>query len=90
LVAQARRRSSQRLDLALRMLVVHLLNHQQTEVEREECRLRGLHRHLRWSESRTRQVVREAEGRGLVERSGELLVATATGREMAEAAVIDA
>ncbi len=90
LVAQARRRSSQRLDLSLRMLVVHLLHHQKTEVEREECRLQGLHKHLGWSESRTRQVVREAEGRGLVERSGELLLATATGREVAEAAVIDA
>jgi manganese/zinc/iron transport system permease protein len=87
LVAQARRRSSQRLDLGLRMLLVHLLHHQETESEAEECRMPGLHRHLQWSETRTRQVVREAEARGLVTRSEELLYATADGRELAEIAV---
>jgi manganese/zinc/iron transport system permease protein len=88
LVAQARRRNAQRLDFGLRMLVVHLLHHQQTEREEEECGLRALHRHLKWGESRTRQVVREAERRILVERSGEVLLATAAGRELAEIAVV--
>jgi manganese/zinc/iron transport system permease protein len=89
LVAQVRRRSSQRLELALRMLLVHLLHHQETKVEREECRLRGLHRHLRWSEARTRQVVREAESRDLVTRTGELVLATAAGRHLAEDAIVE-
>lgn len=89
LVAQARQRSAQRLELALRMLLVHLLHHQETEIEREECRLAGLHRHLRWTEARTRQVVREAEERRLVARSGELVLATGDGRRLAEAAVVD-
>jgi manganese/zinc/iron transport system permease protein len=88
LVAQARRRSSQRLDLGLRMLLVHLLHHQETETEAEECRVPGLHRHLQWSETRTRQVVREAEARGLVSQAGELLYATADGRRLAEVAVV--
>lgn len=88
LVAQARRRSAQRLDLGLRMLLVHLLHHQETEAEAEECRVPSLHRHLRWSEVRTRHVIREARIRGLVTRSGELLYATADGRRLAEVAVI--
>ena len=88
-VAQARRRSSQRLELAVRMLVVHLLHHQGTDLEREECRLRGLYRHLQWSEARTRQVVREAEQRQLVKRAGDLLLATADGRRLGEAAVTE-
>jgi manganese/zinc/iron transport system permease protein len=88
LVAQARRRSSQRLDLGLRMLLVHLLHHQDTESESEECRLPSLHRHLQWSEGRTRQVVREAESRDLVARVGNLIRATTDGRRLAEVAVI--
>jgi manganese/zinc/iron transport system permease protein len=88
LVAQARRRSSQRLDLGLRMLLVHLLHHQETENESEECRVQSLHLHLQWSEARTRQVVREARARRLVARSGQLLYATADGRELAEIAVV--
>lgn len=89
LVAQARRRTSQRLELALRMLAVHLLHHQNTDAESEECRLEGLYRHLGWSETRTRQVVREAEHRDLVMRSGELVLATPTGRRLAEDAILE-
>lgn len=89
LVAQERRRSAQRLELWLRMLVVHLLHHQGTGREAEECRVEGLDRHLRWPESRIREVVREAEQRGFVERSGGLLLATGAGRRLAEAAVVD-
>ncbi len=88
LLAQTRRRSSQRLELGLRMLVVHLMHHQETAAEAEECRVPGLHRHLRWSEARTRQVVREALNRSLVRRSGELLRATGEGRFLADAAVV--
>ena len=88
LVAQARRRTSQRLELALRMLVVHLLHHQNTEAELEECRFEGLDRHLGWSEARTRQVVREAEHRNLVARSNELVLATRAGRRLAEEAIL--
>jgi manganese/zinc/iron transport system permease protein len=88
LVAQARRRASQRLELGIRMLLVHLIHHQETEAEAEECRIPSLHRHLQWGEKRTRQVVREAENRDLVARSGELLCATADGRRLAEVAVV--
>jgi manganese/zinc/iron transport system permease protein len=88
LVAQARRRNSQRLDLGIRMLLVHLLHHQGTESAAEECRVPSLHRHLKWSESRTRQVVREAQSREFVTRVDDLLHATTEGRLLAEVAVI--
>ncbi len=70
------------------MLVVHLLHHQDTELERAECRMQGLHEHLRWSETRTRQVVREAEHRDLVVRADELVLATPTGRHLADEAIL--
>ena len=88
LVAQARRRNSQRLELGVRMLLVHLLHHQETESEVEECRVPSLHRHLQWGENRTRQVVREAESRELVARAGDLLYATAEGGSLADVAVV--
>ena len=88
LVAQARRGNSQRLDFGVRMLVVHLLHHQDTEREEEECRVGALHHHLKWSESHTRHVVSEAEKRLLVEPAGELLFATGEGRRVAEVAVV--
>jgi manganese/zinc/iron transport system permease protein len=88
LVAQARRRNSQRLELGIRMLLVHLLHHQQTEAEMQECQFPSLHLHLQWSEARTRQVVREAEARELVARAGDLLQATSEGRSLADVAVI--
>lgn len=88
LVAQARRRKVQRLELGMRMLVVHLLHHQETGAALQECRLPSLHRHLQWSEGRTQHTVREAERRGLVRRSDDLVLATADGRRVANRAVI--
>jgi manganese/zinc/iron transport system permease protein len=88
LAAQARRRNAQKLDLAVRMLVVHLLHHQDTARELEECRLDGLHSHLSWSQGRLRQVVREAEDRQLVRRKGEVVLATSAGRSLADVSVL--
>ena len=71
------------------MLLVHLLHHQATEAEIEECRVPSLHRHMQWSEARTRQVIREAESRQLVVRTDDLLSSTADGRRLAESAILN-
>ena len=47
-----------------------------------------LHRHLRWSEAFTRQVVRQADGRDLVEPVGEQLELTPAGRDRAQHDVV--
>jgi manganese/zinc/iron transport system permease protein len=88
LLAQAQRRSGQRLDFAVRMLVVHLLHHEGTPQAAEECREAGLHRHLGWRESWTRRVVGRAERRALIARHGKLLLPTDRGRMAAEDAVV--
>ena len=88
LLAQVRRRSSQRLDFAVRMLLVHLLHHQDTPEAAEECRETGLFRHLGWREAWTRRVVGKAEQRELVARAGELVLPTEAGRHLANNAVI--
>jgi manganese/zinc/iron transport system permease protein len=88
LLAQARRRSGQRLDFAVRMLLVHLLHHEGTPEAAEECREAGLHRHLGWRESWTRRVVGKAEGRALIARRGDLVLPTDAGRHLADDAVV--
>lgn len=88
LVAQARRRNGQRLDFAVRLLLVHLLHHEGTPEAAEECREAGLHRHLGWRESWTRRVVGKARDRALVFREGQLVLPTDEGRRQADDAVV--
>lgn len=87
MLAQARRYRRQRLDFHLRMLLVHLLHHEGGPEEARECRIDGLHRHLRWSPGETRQVVRHAAERGLVAERDELLLLAAAGRRLAQRAL---
>jgi manganese/zinc/iron transport system permease protein len=88
LLAQARRRSGQRLDFAVRMLLVHLLHHEGAPDAAEECREAGLHQHLGWRESWTKRVVGKAEGRALIARRGDLVLPTDAGRHLADDAVV--
>ncbi len=87
-MAQVRRRSAQRLEFGTRMLLVHVLHHEQTPAARQECHPATLHRHLRWSEGHTRQVIRHATSHGFADLSGELLVLTESGRDLAQYAVV--
>jgi manganese/zinc/iron transport system permease protein len=87
-MAQVRRRSAQRLEFGTRMLLVHILHHEHTALARQECHPETLHRHLRWTEGHTRQVIRHARSEGLVELSDELLVLTEAGRDVAQYAVV--
>lgn len=88
LLAQTRRRKGQRLEFAVRMLLVHLLHHEETPEAAEECREAGLHRHLGWRESWTKRVVGKAEDRELVARRNDLVLPTNAGRRLADDAVI--
>lgn len=88
LIVQVRRRTAQRLELGISMLLVHLLHHEHGPEAAEECRRATLNRHLRWSEGFTRQVVRQAGSRDLVEPAGELVALTDVGRERAQRAVV--
>lgn len=88
LLAQARRRTRQRLDFSLRMLVVHLLHHEGTPLAAVECRTADLHGHFRWSHAHTQRVVRAALTRALVEPADDRLALTGAGRDLAQGAVL--
>jgi manganese/zinc/iron transport system permease protein len=83
-VALARRRARQRWQFAETMLAIHLLNHEGSPAAALENREGHLHEHLRWEPAFARDVVRRAQGAGLVERAGDRLELTARGRELAQ------
>jgi len=89
LLAQVRRRARHRLDFGLRMLLVHLAHHQGASDAAEETHVERLHRHLRWSPSFVRHVVRTAVDDGLVERRESLLHLTDAGCRLAECSMVD-
>ncbi|MCP4902839.1 MAG: metal ABC transporter permease [bacterium] len=87
LISQLRRRASQRLNLAVRMMTVHLVHHEDTPEAAEECRADRLHRHLLWNPSFIRQVIRFASSRDLVNEDAGLLRLTDSGRALANASL---
>jgi manganese/zinc/iron transport system permease protein len=89
LLSQVRRRRSQRLEFASRLLVVHLAHHEHSAEAAEENRLRALHRHLQWSQPFTQRIVRHALGQKLVREAGELLELTNAGRALAQRLLVE-
>ncbi len=84
LVPQARRRSRQKVEFAVRMLLIHLLNHEGGPKAREESQVVHLEEHLRWQPEFAERVVRSAEKKGFVGRKrGEELRLTDPGRHLA-------
>jgi manganese/zinc/iron transport system permease protein len=84
LVAELRRRRSQRWEFAEVMLAIHLLQHEGEAQEEAESRLDHLHgKHVGWTPAFTRRVVAGAVRRELVTLAGERLRLTARGREAA-------
>ncbi|MFC0267649.1 metal ABC transporter permease [Kushneria aurantia] len=83
LVAQARERRRQRHLNESRNLAVHLYNHEGEPEQGEENVARALREHLLWSHERSRRAILQALDAGHIQRQGELLQLTATGREVA-------
>ncbi len=84
LIAQWRLRHRQRQNFEELMLTVHLLQHEGMPEEAEESRYSNLAAHLAWPPAQVDAVVRRAERRGLIVRSGEQLQLTAAGRTWAQ------
>jgi manganese/zinc/iron transport system permease protein len=88
MLALARRRARQRWEFAQALLAIHLLNHEASPEAAMENRESHLHEHLRWQPDFARQVVRRAQGSGLVSRiNGDRLALTDRGRTVARETV---
>ncbi len=87
-LAGIRRRRRQRLTFAMHMLLVHLLHHQDTPDEDEECRPGHLEEHLGWRPEVASSAIRRAMRDRLVDRTGEVLRLTPRGRALAQETMV--
>ncbi|MDT8896016.1 metal ABC transporter permease [Halomonas sp. I1] len=83
MVAQVLRRRGQRRVNEIRTLTVHLYNHEDGPEQWVENVTQALREHLLWDGAKASWVVERSCDEGLIERRGEVLMLTATGREMA-------
>lgn len=74
----------QRLDFASKMLLVQLLAHENTEVEKSENTVTNMIAHMDWSEKFAHQVAAYSVHRKRLTRQGNALTLTALGREQAK------
>lgn len=79
LLAQVRRRQSQRIEFALTMLTMHIANHTVTHEAEVENQVVRLNEHLKWSPTFAMEVVSIAERKGLIQQKNGLLSLTNSG-----------
>lgn len=83
LVAKALRRYRQRRQFAAEVLIVHLLNHEGSASGASESAVSHLETELRWTGARAAMAMAYAIRHGLVERRGDHLALSSTGRSLA-------
>ncbi|MCX7624885.1 MAG: metal ABC transporter permease [Candidatus Sumerlaeaceae bacterium] len=89
LVAQVRRRQAVRMTFALKMLAVHLAQHERQPEAATENRAEHLTEHIRWTNDFAEKVVRRALSLGLIGQEDGKLFLTEKGRVLASESVIE-
>jgi manganese/zinc/iron transport system permease protein len=84
-----RRRRTQRLDFAERMLLVHLARHEGTPREEWESRRRHLEEHVGWEPEWSERVIARALRQGHATVEDERLYLTDSGRTVAKRSVVE-
>lgn len=87
MVSLIRRRSRQRWDFSLKMLAIHILNHENSPSESEECHADRIDDHLKWDRDFVSRLVRYAEKSGVVKLEDRILCLTSDGRALAHEAL---
>ena len=89
-IATWNQRRRQKQEFAMKMLVIHLLQHENTPEAERESRIDHLQDHLSWDHSFAGGIVSGATAQKLLYPVGEHLKLTDKGREFAQEAVIQA
>lgn len=84
ILAQARRLKKQRVDFAIRTLLIHLWHHEGQPGEEHEAEMTHLSNELRWTPELAQRVTRFATASGLVQRVNGHMELTAQGRTTAQ------
>ena len=88
LLAAWDRRRRQKWRFAIKMLVIHLMQHENTPEAERECRIDHLQDHLAWEKSFAEGVVSRATSKNLLQPVGEYLELTPSGRALAQKAIV--
>ncbi len=84
------RRRRQKWQFAIKMLLIHLLQHENTPEAERECRIDHLQEHLAWDPDFAKGIVSRAASKKLLQAVGEYLELTQIGREFAREALVHA
>lgn len=84
LIAKARRLKKQRVDFAVRTLLVHLFTHEAQTGEEHEAEVTHLSNELRWTAALAQRAIANATENNFVERTNGHLQLTQQGRAAAE------
>ncbi|MDC7236986.1 MAG: metal ABC transporter permease [Sphaerochaetaceae bacterium] len=88
IIVLKKRRKNQKIEFAIKMLVVHLLHHSNTKSELEECREQHLLEHINWEPRFAKQVVQKAKKDELVTDREGILILSKTGINMAQESML--
>ncbi|MBD3169254.1 MAG: metal ABC transporter permease [candidate division Zixibacteria bacterium] len=82
------RRSRQKWEFAIKMLVVHLSHHENLPEAKDESRIDHLQRHFEWNKDFAERVVRRAEKSESIITVGDIMELTDKGRQLAGESVV--
>ncbi|NMB06892.1 MAG: metal ABC transporter permease [Tissierellia bacterium] len=83
LIANIRRRKEQKYEFALISLLMHLINHENSPIEREEAGINTIKNHLSWDKEFTQEIIDKTLDKNYVYIKDEILKITDKGREFA-------
>lgn len=83
LIANIRRRKEQKYDFALISLLMHLINHENSPIEREEAGVNTIKNHLSWDREFTQEIIDRTLDKEYVYIEDNILKVTEEGRAFA-------
>ncbi|MCY4160035.1 MAG: metal ABC transporter permease [Bacteroidetes bacterium] len=89
LLATWKRKRYQKWQFAMKMLVIHIMQHENTPEAERECHIDHLQDHLAWEKTFAEGVVSRAVSKKLLRLAGEYLKLTPSGRELAREAIVN-
>lgn len=83
LISILRRRKNQKYEFAVISLLMHLINHEGSAIEKEEAGLYNIKDHMLWEKPFANQIINHSINKDLLYVSDEVLKVTEKGREFA-------
>lgn len=76
-------KKNKKVDFSKNLLLVHIMNHSDSEIEEEENNIDNIHKHLNWTEDYTDKIIEKVIKSKDVNVSGSILKLTESGKKKA-------